>query len=41
MSTFTIEAYSNGRDALLYCSGRFWKRIEKFDPVEGIKGRYR
>ena len=41
ISTFTIEAYSDGRDAILICNGKVWKRVQKFDPREAVVGKYR
>lgn len=41
MSTFTIEAYSDGRDAVLFCKGKFIRRINLFDPCKAVMGKYR
>lgn len=41
MSTFTIEAYSDGRDAILFCKGKPFKRIQRFDPCKAVRGEYR
>lgn len=30
ISSFTIEAYTDGRDAVLFCKGRRWKRVDKW-----------
>lgn len=40
-SIFTIEAYSDGRDAILFCSGKIWKKVSKFDPSEAVLEKYR
>lgn len=39
-SIFTIEAYSDGRDAVLFCKGKLWKKVGKFDPREAVIGKY-
>ena len=41
MSMFTIEAYWDGRDAVLYCKGRYVRRINLFDPCKAVMGNYR
>ena len=41
VSTFTVEAFTDGRDAVLFCGGKYWKRVEKFNPSEAVRGDYR
>lgn len=36
MTTFTIEAWTNGDDAVLFCGNRIWKVVHRFIPM----GRY-
>lgn len=31
ISTFTLEAWSDGRNAAIFCNGRFVKVIERFE----------
>lgn len=41
ISTFTIEAYSDGRDAVLYCGGKLWRKVSKFSLDTAFTGNYR
>jgi len=41
ISTFRMEALSDGRNAALYCGRRFWKIVESFDPREAVCGKYK
>jgi len=36
ISTFTIEAYSDGRNAVLFCNGRRIKQTSNFEPMMRI-----
>lgn len=38
---FIIEAYTDGRDAVLMCNDKYWKKVEQFDPREAVIGKYR
>lgn len=41
ISTFTIEAYSDGRDAVLYCGDKLWRKVSKFSQEKAFTGNYR
>jgi hypothetical protein len=40
ITTFTIEAFSDGRDAVLFCKGRKWKIVRGFSPNKAVTTGY-
>lgn len=40
MSTFTIEAWFDQKDAILFCGDRMWMKVEDFDPTVAVTGGY-
>ena len=46
ISTFTIEAFTttpfaDRRDAVLFCKGQIFKRVQNFNPAMAVRGVYR
>ena len=41
ISVFTIEAIFNGKDAAIYCKGRFVIIIKNFDIIKAVSCLYR
>ena len=36
MTSFTIEAYANGREAVIFCKQRRLKKVDNFEPMMRI-----